>query len=217
MVISVILADDHAVLRDGLGFLLRAEPDIEVVGVASNGRDAVNQIKQLRPDVAVLDIAMPEMNGLEVARLLQQANIETRIIILSMYSAPEFIAQALRAGVRGYILKESAGDELIEAVHLVHSGERFLSPSVANTVIDFYVAAHQDDDILSPLDKLTPREREVLQLIAEGQSSAEIADHLSISPRTVDTYRSRIMRKLEIDNIPGLVVFAIRYGIIAIE
>jgi DNA-binding NarL/FixJ family response regulator len=212
MSITIVLADDHAVLRDSLQFLLGAQADFTVVGVAGNGRDAVQQVAQLRPDVAILDIAMPEMNGIEAARQIRQACPSTQVIILSMYRTPEHISQALQAGARGYLVKESASDEVIEAVRAVHAGKRYMSQGLSDVAIEYYVSLHRDDAVRSRLDSLTAREREILQLLAEGRSSPEIADLLSLSPRTVDSYRSRIMQKLDIHHLPGLVRFAIQHG-----
>ncbi len=217
MSITVFLADDHPLLRDGLQFLLAAQPDLEVVGVAANGREAVRQVEQLRPDVVVMDIAMPELNGIEAARRIRQTCPATQVIMLSMHHSPEHITRALRAGARGYVLKESASDEVIEAIRLVHAGRRYLSHEVSDTVLDYYLAQHELEAEQDPLTRLSAREREILQLVAEGRSPAEIADLLSLSPNTVKSYRSRIMRKLGISNLPDLVRFAIRRGLISLE
>jgi DNA-binding NarL/FixJ family response regulator len=216
MTITVFLADDHAVLREGLAFLLAAEPDIDVVGAAANGRDAVARIEHLSPDVAVLDIAMPELNGLEAARRLRQVSPETQVIILSMHNAPKFVTHALQIGVRGYVLKEAASQEVLRAVRAVAEGRRFLSPDVADVVMASY-GTEEPAGGAGSLEKLTSREREVLQLVAEGRTSAEIAETLSLSLRTIQTYRSRIMSKLGIHDVPGLVKFAIRHGLTSIE
>ncbi len=217
MTITIFLADDHTVLRDSLSFLLDAQPDFQVVGVADNGRDAVRQVEQLLPDVAVLDITMPEMNGIQAAERICHICPATQVIILSMHRTPEHISQALQVGARGYLLKESASDEVIEAIRIVHAGQRYLSQSISDTVLDYYVDLHRGETAPDPLDSLTLREQEVLQLLVEGKSSSEIGDHLSLSPRTVDTYRSRIMQKLDIRNLPGLVKFAIQHGLTSLE
>ena len=196
-------ADGHAVLRDSLQFLLGAQADFTVVGAAGNGRDAIQQVAQPRPDVAILDIAMPEMNGIEAARQIRQACPSTQVIILSMHRTPEHISQALQAGARGYLVKESASDEVIEAVRAVHVGKRYMSQGLSDVAIVYYVGLHRDDAVRSRLDSLTTREREILQLLAEGRSSPEIADLLSLSPRTIDSCRSRIMQKLDIHHLPG--------------
>lgn len=217
MSITIFLADDHAVLRDSLQFLLGAQADFTVAGTAGNGRDAVQQVAQLRPNVTILDIAMPEMNGIEAARQIRQVCPSTQVIILSMHRTPEHISQALQAGARGYLVKESASDDVIEAVRAVHAGKRYMSQGLSDVAIEYYVSLHRDDAARSRLDSLTAREREILQLLAEGRSSPEIADLLSLSPRTVDSYRSRIMQKLDIHHLPGLVRFAIQHGLIPLE
>lgn len=210
--IRVFLADDHAVVRDGLGFLLGAQPDIEVIGDAADGRTALQQIAQLKPDVAVLDIAMPLLNGIEVAEQVSKTRLPTRVIILSMYANEEYVLRALRAGARGYLLKESAGVEVIQAVRAVYDGRRYLSHKIFEQVVDAYVQGSftSSEDLLS---QLTPRERDILRLAAEGRSSAEIAELMALSVKTVETYRSRLMNKLGIHNLPDLVRFAIRHGL----
>jgi DNA-binding NarL/FixJ family response regulator len=211
------LADDHAVVRDGLHFLLEAQHDIQVVGEAGNGRDAVRQVAQLCPDVVIVDIAMPELNGIEATRQIAEVYPPAQVIILSMHSTTEHIFRALQAGARGYLLKESAGVEVINAVRAVHSGRRYLSQKISDTVLDEYVRQREAVETQSPLASLSSREREVLQLVVEGKSSAEIADTLSLSPKTVETYRSRLMLKLDIQDLPALVKFAIRHGLTPLE
>ena len=217
MSIHVFLADDHAVVRDGLRFLLEAQPDITVVGDAANGRDAVRLVEQLRPDVVIMDIAMPELNGIEAARRVAESCPSARVMILSMHSTSEHIFRALQAGVQGYLLKESAGVEVVNAVRSLHAGQRYLSQKISNQVLDDYVRQREIAQAKSPLAGLSPREREVLQLVVEGRSSAEIASVLFISPNTVDTYRSRLMRKLGVSDLPGLVKFAIQHGLTSLE
>lgn len=215
--ISVFLADDHAVVRDGLRMILEAQGDITVVGDAADGRQAVRLVQQLRPDVAVMDIGMPELNGIEATREIRQTCPTTQVVILSMHSTAEHIFCALQAGALGYLLKESAGVELVEAVRAVHAGRRYLSQRISETVIDDYLRQRQATVPESPLERLTPRERQVLQLVVEGKSSAEIGDILSLSPKTVETYRSRLMQKLGINDLPSLVKFAIQHGITSLE
>jgi len=215
--ISVFLADDHAVVRDGLRFLLEAQPDIRVVGDAANGRDAVRQVAQLCPDVVVMDIAMPELSGIEAARRIREVCPSTQVVILSVHSTAEHIFQALQAGARGYLLKESAGVEVINAVRAVRAGRRYLSQKISDKVIDDYVHQREAAAARSPLARLSPREREILQLVVEGKSSAEIAAILFLSPKTVETYRSRLMQKLGISDLPGLVKFAIQHGLTPLE
>lgn len=213
MTITVLLADDHAVVRDGISALLEGENDIHVVGAASNGREAVRQAKKLDPDVAIMDIAMPELNGIEATAQICEAYPSIRVIILSMHDTTEHIFQALKAGAKGYLLKESAGKEVIAAVRAVHSGRRYLSQKIEEKVIENYIDYRKTAPDRSPLEKLSLREREILQLVVEGKSSAEIAETLFISPKTVETYRSRLMQKLGVRNLPGLVKFAIQHGL----
>lgn len=213
MTISVFLADDHAIVRDGLRALLDAQPDMAVVGDAANGRDAVRQVLHLRPAVAIVDIAMPEMNGLEAVRQIRQACPASQAIILSMHATSEHIYEALQAGALGYVLKESAGTEVVAAVRAVHGGRRFLSPRIADSVVETFLHGGIAESGASPLARLSSREREVLQLVAEGRSSAEIAETLFLSPKTVETYRSRLMQKLGVPNLAGLIRFAVQHGL----
>src|SRR5690242_16403589 len=199
--IRVLLADDHAVVRDGLRALLEAQPGMELVGDVANGREALREAQRLRPDVVVMDIAMPDLNGIEATLQMQNACPSTQVLILSMHSTTEHIFRALQAGARGYLLKDSAGAEVVDAVRVVHAGRRYLSPKIASTVIDDYISERQR---ASPLDSLSRRERQILQLVAEGKSSAEAAAMLFLSPKTVDTYRSRMMQKLRIADVPSL-------------
>jgi DNA-binding NarL/FixJ family response regulator len=212
--IRIVLADDHGVVRDGLRVLLEAQCDIQVVGDVANGRDALRLTRQLHPDVIVMDIAMPELNGIEATLQIQDASFSTQVLILSMHSTTEYVFRALQAGARGYLLKDSAGAEVVDAVRVVHAGRRYLSQKIASTVIDDYISERQR---ASPLDSLSRRERQILQLVAEGKSSAEAATTLFLSPKTVDTYRSRMMQKLAIDDVPGLVKFAIQHGVTQLE
>jgi len=215
--IRVFLADDHAVVRDGLRLLLEAQPDIKVVGDAANGWDAVRRVARLRPDVAILDIAMPELNGIEATQQIREVCPSTQVVILSMHSTSEHVFHALQAGARGYLLKESAGIEVVNAVRAVHVGRRYLSQKISDRVIDDYVRQREAVEARSPLARLSPREREILQLVVEGKSSAEIAGLLYLSPKTVETYRSRLMRKLGISDLPRLVKFAIQHGLTPLE
>jgi DNA-binding NarL/FixJ family response regulator len=215
--ITVFLADDHAVLRDGLRFLLDAQEDIDVVGDAANGRDAVRQVEKLHPDVVILDIAMPELNGIDAALQIGELCPSSRVIILSMHSTSEHVFRALQAGASGYLLKESAGDELLAAVRRVAAGQRYLSQEISEVMMADYVRQREVAEAQSPLAILSPREREILQLVVEGKSSAEIADILFLSPKTVGTYRSRLMQKLGIDDLTTLIKFAIQHGLISLE
>lgn len=213
MTITVLIADDHAVMRDGLSFVLQSDPEVRVTGTAPDGRTAVREALRLRPDVAVLDISMPEMNGVEAARQIRERLPATKIIILSMHASPEHVFRSLEAGAHGYLLKESAGSELLAAVRAVHSGRRYLCPKIAGIVAE-QMARRPGE---SPLKLLSRREREILQLVAEGYSSSEIATRLGLSPKTVDTYRSRLMEKLKIADLAGLIKFAIQHGITTLQ
>jgi DNA-binding NarL/FixJ family response regulator len=217
MKITVFLADDHAVVRDGLKLLLETQSDLLVVGEAADGRQAVRRVDQLRPRVAILDIAMPELNGIEAAGQIKEVRPETQIIMLSMYSSLEHVFQALRAGARGYLLKEAAGAEVIQAVRVVHHGKRYLSQRIADLVIDECLRQGEGAAGDSPLTRLAPREREVLQLVAEGKSTAEIAQILPLSSKTVDTYRSRLLKKLGLRDLSALIKFALQHGLIQTE
>jgi DNA-binding NarL/FixJ family response regulator len=210
---TVFIADDHAVVRDGLRLLLEAQQDIRVIGDAANGRDAVRQVSQLCPDVVIVDIAMPEQNGIEATKKICKICPSTQVIILSMYSTAEHIFRALQSGARGYLLKESAGIEVVNAVRAVHAGKRYLSKKISQKGVNTYMRQREKGETKSPLARLSPREREILQFVVEGKSSADIAGILSLSPKTVETYRSRLMEKLEINNLPSLIKFAIQHGL----
>lgn len=211
--ITVILADDHPVVRDGLCFLLNAQPDIKVVGMADNGHEAVQLADKLNPDVAVMDIAMPLLNGIEATQQITATHPHTRVMILSIHFTSVHIQRALQAGAMGYLLKESAGEEVVEAIRTVYEGRRYLSRKIAETVVEDYVRQGTGD----VLEGLSPRERQVLQLIAEGKTSSEAAQILYLSVKTVETYRSRFMQKLGLKDMTALVKFAIQHGIISLE
>jgi DNA-binding NarL/FixJ family response regulator len=217
MSITVFLADDHAVVRDGLRALLDAEGDIAVVGTAADGRDAVHQATELHPDAVVIDIVMPDLGGIEATRQIRQVCPATQVVILSMYASDEYVLRALQAGARGYLLKESAGEEVIDAVRAVHAGRRYLSEEIADRLIDGYLDLYSNSEVGDPLAALSPRELEVLQLVVEGKTSTEIARILTLSPKTIETYRGRLMRKLGIGDVPGLVKFAIKHGLTPTE
>lgn len=215
--ISVFLADDHAVLRDGLQSLLEAQPEIKVIGGAADGRTAVRQVEQSRPDIVIMDIVMPELNGIEATSKIKQACPHTQIIILSMHCSGEHILRAFQAGARGFLVKGSAGNEVVAAVRTVQAGHTYLSQKILDLVIEDYGRLRDLYEQFSPLSQLSTREREVLQLVVEGKSSADIANILSISVNTVDTYRSRVMQKLAIKDLPGLVKFAVREGLTPLD
>jgi DNA-binding NarL/FixJ family response regulator len=210
--IRILIADDHAVVAEGLRSLIDAERDMEVVGLAGDGREAVEQTLEKKPDVVVMDNAMPELNGTEAARIIRKRCANTRVVMLSMYSNSVHIQRALQAGVRGYVMKESVGRELVDAIRTVQAGRRYLSKPLADDLLDRLVSETPQD----PLSRLSDRERQVLQLIAEGNSTVVIADKLSLSRKTVETYRQRMMEKLDIDDVAGLVRFAIQHGVVSL-
>jgi two-component system response regulator NreC len=211
--IRVLLADDHAVLRAGLRALLAGEPDMEVIGEATDGEDAIVQAQRLRPDVLVLDIAMPRVNGLEVIRRIREQGLDVKVLVLTMHSEEQYLLQVLRAGGSGYVLKASADTELMEAIRTVHRGEAFLYPSATALLLEDY-RERKGEDERDRFDDLSEREREVLALTAAGYTNQEIADKLIISAKTVDTYRSRIMEKLDLHHRSELVKIALRRGLL---
>lgn len=211
MPVTILLADDHAVVRDGLRALIDDGEDLKVVGVAGNGREAVAEAQRLHPDIVIMDIAMPELDGVEATRRIREKCPDTRVLMLSMYLSAEHIYRALQAGAQGYVLKESAGDEVVEAIRALRAGKRYLSHRITETVIDDYL---REGASLSPLDSLSLRERDVLQLVVEGRTNVAIAQALSLSPKTVETYRARIMRKLKVHDTVELVKFAMRHGLV---
>ncbi len=213
---KVLLADDHAVLRAGLRALLAGEPDMEVVGEAEDGEDAVVQARKLRPDVVVMDIAMPRLNGLEAIRRIRDLGLPCKVLVLTMHAEEQYLLQVLRAGGAGYVLKASADTELMEAIRTVHRGEPFLYPSATALLLEDYRDRIAGDD-RDRLDDLSDREREVLALTAAGYTNQEIADKLIISAKTVDTYRSRIMEKLNLHHRSELVKFALRHGMLTAQ
>jgi DNA-binding NarL/FixJ family response regulator len=216
-VTSIVLADDHQIVRQGLRSLLDAEADMKVVGAASTGLEAVELTDQLRPDILVTDMMMPELNGMEVTRQALQRSPATRVIVLSMHANEGYVTQALRNGALGYVLKDSSLEELVEAVRTVLLDRRFLSASISERMIEVYIQNEKAASVDDPYETLTNREREVLQMVAEGHSSAEIAGRLTISARTVETHRSNLMRKLSLSNQTELIRYAIRKGILPLE
>lgn len=211
--IRVLLADDHTLVRAGLRKLLESIPDLEVVGEASDGLALLALVEQLRPDLVLMDIAMPGLNGLEATARVLKIWPDTRVLILSMHQSEEYVRQALRNGAAAYLLKDAAPDELEIAIKAVQRNETYLSPAVSKGVLSDYVQRLRGED--SPATQLTPRQREVLQLIAEGQSTKEIARRLDLSVKTVDTHRSQLMRQLDIHEVAGLVRHAMRIGLIS--
>ncbi len=211
--IRILLADDHALVRAGLRSLLESLPEVEVVAEAGDGREALRLAATHHPHIALLDIAMPELNGLEAAALLAKEAPDTRVIILSMHTSEEYVVRALRAGVAGYLLKDSGLAELELAVKAVARGETYLSPPMSKHVVADYVRRIGGEESL--LEQLTPRQREVLQLIAEGRTTKEIAQKLNLSVKTVETHRAQLMERLDIHDLAGLVRYAIRAGLVA--
>lgn len=211
--IKVFVADDHAVVREGLIQLLQLQPDLLVVGSCAEGRGSLQQIRRLKPDVAVLDISMPGLNGIEVTSELHQLGLPVAVVILSMHSSTEYVLRALEVGARAYLPKEAAAAEIVEAIRTVHRGQRYLSSSIAQVVAD-HLGTRQGK---SPLESLSRREAEILRLVAQGRSSSEIGKLLSLSPKTVDTYRSRLMRKLGLPDLVALVKFAVREGLVPLD
>ncbi len=207
--IRILLADDHAVVRHGFKMILGTQSDMEVVGEAGNGREAVDLAAELRPDVVVMDVAMPELNGIEATRRLTAADPHARVLALSMHKDSVYVREILRAGARGYLLKDSGPADLVAAVRAIASGEGYLSPAVSDAVLDDY-RKHVTD----PIDLLSSREREVLQMLAEGKTNKEIAVILNLSVYTVDAHRGRIMEKLNLHSINELVRFAVRNGLV---
>ncbi len=206
--IRILLADDHAVVRQGFHMILAGQPDMEIVGEAGNGREAVELAEKLHPDVVVMDVAMPELNGIEATRRLGTSTPHTRVLALSMHKDSVYVREILRAGARGYLLKDAVDSDLLAAVRAVSKGEGYLSPAISDAVLSDY-RRH----VTNPIDLLTSREREVLQMIAEGKTNKEIATVLNLSVYTVDAHRGRIMEKLNLHSTTELVKFAIRNGL----
>jgi DNA-binding NarL/FixJ family response regulator len=213
MPLRVLIAEDHAVIADGMRHLLGAH-DFEVIAAVRDGAEAVRLAEELTPDLLLLDIVMPQLNGVDAARAIIEKNPDARVIMLSMYSDSERVYQALQAGARGYVLKRDLTDDLVEAMRLVASGGRYLSPSVTDTVITDYLHEKRAPDALHAL---SVRERHVLQFLVEGKSAAAVARKLQLSPRTVETYKARLMRKLGLSDLPSLVKFAVRHGLTPLE
>jgi len=217
MKIRVLVADDHAIIREGLCIMLDNQPDMEVVGKAANGREAVRLVNELKPDVVVIDISMPELNGIEAIQQMLPPHPQMKVVVLSIHGTKPYVLRALKSGAKGYLMKETAGLEVVDAVRAVYRGERYLSQSIADLLADGYLRNLEASLEFSPLETLSPREREILQLVAEGKTSQEIAQRLSISSKTVDTYRSRLMRKIGVEDMAGLIKFAIQHGVISLE
>ncbi len=213
--IRIVLADDHSVVRQGLRALLEAEPDFSVVGEAGDGPEAIRLVERWRPDALVLDLALPGLSGIEVARQVRQRAPQTRIVVLSMHAAQAYVSDALSAGAHAYVLKKSTSADLGQAIREAFAGRRYLSPPLSEHSIDEYL--DKAKSTLDPYQTLTPREREVLHMAADGLTSAQIATRLSISPRTAEMHRSHLMRKLGLHSQTDLVRYAVQKGLLALE
>jgi two-component system response regulator NreC len=212
--IRIILADDHAIIRRGLRLVLQEHPDFEVIGEAGDGREAISLAESLNPDVVVLDVSMRGLNGIEAARQISAKQPRIGLVVLSMHSDEAYVLRALKAGVRAYLLKESPESDFIAAIRCVTEGKAFFSPAVSRTLAEDYVRQSQEKNVEDSYDLLTVREREILQLIAEGKSNKDVASILNLSVYTVETHRSNVMTKLNLHSIPELILYAVRKGIV---
>jgi two-component system, NarL family, response regulator NreC len=212
----IVLVDDHELVRDGISALLNTQPGLEVVGFAANGRDALRAVKNAAPDLVVMDVSMPEMNGIEATRQILHEQPEVKVLALSVHSDHNFVIEMLKAGASGYLLKDSAFSELIQAIHVIVGGHLYLTPSLTSVVVRDYVD-HLPDREEAPGSVLTGREREVLQLVAEGKTTREIADLLHLSARTVETHRQNIMSKLDKPTLADLIKYALREGLTSLD
>jgi DNA-binding NarL/FixJ family response regulator len=213
--LSLLLGDDHTIVRHGLRKILEERPDWQVIAEAGDGREAVRQAIALKPDVAILDIGMPLLNGIEATAQIVRRVPDVRVLILSMHSQEPYVSRALQAGAKGYLLKDSAGTDLIKAITTIAAGKTFFSPAIARMMLDDYVRRLAETTVVDRYDALTEREREIFQLIAEARSNKEVAEMLGISVSTVETHRARILEKLEVHNTAELVLYAVRRGIIS--
>ncbi len=213
--VRVIVADDHTIIRSGLRLLLERQGGYEVVGEALDGRQAVELAESTRPDIAILDIAMPNLNGIEAAGQIVAKLPKTGVIILSMHSDESYVLKALKAGARGYLLKDSSESDIFNAIHAVNNGKAYFSPEISKMMADDYVRQLQQRGLEDTYDLLTAREREILQLLTEGKANKEIAALLNLSPYTVDTHRSNILQKLNLHSLPELILYAVRKGVIS--
>src|SRR5512135_1222331 len=212
--IRIIVADDHTIVREGVRLLLDAQADMEVVGEAADGQQALTQVRKLKPDVALIDISMPVLNGLEATRAIKSEYAQVHVIVLTMYESDEYFFQVLDAGASGYVLKKAASADLAAAIRSVHAGDVFLYPSVARRLVSDYLSRVKSGEEQTSYDGLTPREREVLKLIAEGYTNQVIAEKLVISPSTVQTHRTRIMQRLNLHSRAELIQYAVRKGLL---
>ncbi len=212
--IRIVIADDHTIVRQGLARLLNDQPDLKVVGEAVNGRQAVDKALELKPEIIIMDIAMPQLNGIEAAKRIRKKLPKTKILILSMYSHEHYIHELFETGVSGYLLKDSSGRDIIQAIHSAMNNETFLSPSISKVLVDTYRSPQRSSSRAERYKQLSNREREVFQLIAEGHSTRQIADMLCVSISTIKSHRAKIMQKLDVDTSVKLVHFAIQLGLV---
>ncbi len=212
--ITIFLADDHTIVRQGLASLLEGEPRFKVIGQAENGRQAVSMVEELKPEIVIMDISMPLLNGIEATRLIKKSRPQTKVIILSMHTHDRYISELINLGVSGYLLKDSTGSDIIQAISAAVKGDTYLSPSISRRVIEDYLYLKKSSPQEDLYGQLSNREREVFQMIAEGHSTKEISDILFISPSTVKTHRANIMGQLQFVNISQLIQFAIHLGIV---
>ena len=212
MTIRVLIADDHTLVAEGLRYIVQAEPDLDVIGTAEDGHDAVRKSVAATPDVVLMDNAMPVLNGIEATRMIKERCPRTQVIIVSMYPDKAHVLRALQAGASGYLLKKAIAKELVDAIRRVHAGERYLTHELTQGVIDQIVKEPAD-----PLGRLSFRERQVLQMVVEGRTAIEIGAKLALSPKTVETYRARMTEKLGVHDLAGLIKFAIQHGVIPLE
>ena len=214
MSIHILLADDHTILRAGILMMLNAQPDFEVVGEAQDGRQAIQEAQRLQPDVILMDITMPDMNGIEATRQIKKLLPETKVLILTMHEHDEYVFQALRAGASGYMLKEAADTDLISALRVIQNGQFYLSPTAQSVMVGDYLQRVRTGEEKDSYSSLTEREREILKLVAEGYTNNKIAERLIISPKTVDTHRTHVMDKLNLHSRAELVKYAMRRGLL---
>jgi len=212
--VRILLADDHTIVRGGLRMLLEREPGFSVVAEAADGREAIELVESRMPDVAVLDVAMPNLNGIEAARQITARHPGIPVVILSMHSDEGYVLRALKAGARGYLLKDAPETDLIAAIRAVHRGEAYFSPAVSKMLVEDYVRQLCEQNVEDTYELLTPREREVLQMLAEGKSNKEVANRLNLSLYTVETHRGNILQKLNLHGTPELILYAVRKGVI---
>jgi DNA-binding NarL/FixJ family response regulator len=211
---KIVIAEDHTILREGLRALLSSQENLEVVGEAGDGREAIRQVEEHTPDLILMDLSMPKMNGVEAIREIKRRVPETRILALTVHKAEEFILEVLQSGADGYIPKDASANELMMAIKSILMGKRYLSPSVSNVVIEGYLESRRTSESITPWDKLTKREREILKLIAEGHKNKDIADYLCISVKTVEKHRANLMKKLDLHSAAALTAYAMERGLV---